>query len=119
MTKKYVSRQLESFYSDVFTGNLEDVFLRLIELKNKYPDHTNFSITVDPGYDGPDEYTLYGSRIENDDEYLQRLTREAKAREKKELAKERAKKAAITTKKNRETRQRAQYEKLKKLYGNT
>jgi hypothetical protein len=115
--KKQVREQLEYLDRCILEGDLKIMIKNLEAFSTKYPNHTDFYIDVTENYDDPDDFILYGYRDETDDERAKRLIREAKYRAKREVAKERAKKAAITAKKHKEAAQRAQYEKLKKIYG--
>ena len=115
--KKQVREQLEYLDRCILEGDLKIMIKNLEAFGTKYPKHNDFYVETESNYDDPDDFVLYGYRDETDDERDKRLVREAKYRAKKEAAKERAKKAAIAAKKNKEAAQRAQYEKLKKIYG--
>lgn len=117
--RKKVRQRLEHIDSDIiFNDTIDNIIDKLSKLKTKHPDHEDFYISVERGWDSPDDFTLCGFRAETDAELNARLEREKKALEKKKVAKERAARAAITAKKNKEIKERKEYERLKKLFEN-
>ena len=74
-------------------GPLDDVITRLQDFHEKYKDHAGLRINEDPCYEGGYTYDL--QRLETDEEYEQRLAKDAKR--------------AI----EREEREKAEYERLK------
>jgi hypothetical protein len=74
-------------------GPIDDVIVRLQSIQEKYKDHAGVRIETDPCYEGGYTYDL--QRLETDEEYEQRLAKEA------ERVRE------------REEREKAEYERLK------
>jgi len=114
--KKQVREQLEYLDRCVLEGDLKIMIKNLEAFSTKYPRHTDFYIDGVSNYDDPDDFILYGYRSETDDECSKRLIREAKYRAKKEVAKERAKKAAIAAKKNKEAKEKQELKRLMTKY---
>lgn len=69
------------------------------------------------GYDGGMELYAVVYRDENDKEYAKRMAEEAKAREKKRLAKEKKQERARKILAESEEAERAEYERLKAKFG--
>jgi hypothetical protein len=98
-------------YACDFNGMcIDDIIIHLNDVKNKY-DTKYSKIMLNIPYDTHDSYDSYdpyyaGIRLENDDEYNKRIEK-IKYREK--LKKE--------AKKNKQEAERAEYERLKKIYG--
>lgn len=92
MTKQIVNRVLERSLD--LTGRVEDVIEELQGYLDRYPTKV-MRIELDESYDEYEVYHLFETRIETDAEYANRLASEAAA----------------------EKREREQYEKLKKKYG--
>ncbi len=84
----------------------DDVIRKLQHIKQEYVDRDIRFILVSYGYDGAVDLELWGNREENDKEYKARIA----------LAKKTAK-ANEKTKALKETRERKQYERLKKKFG--
>ena len=74
-------------------GPIDEVIVRLQNIQEKYKDHAGVRIEADYGYEGAYRYNL--QRLETDEEYEQRLAKEA------ERVRE------------REEREKAEYERLK------
>ena len=88
-----MKRHIDIGYRPEFDGSIDEVILRLQNLKEKYKDHSGLRISEDHCYEGGYTYDL--QRLETDEEYEQRLAKEA------ERVRE------------REEREKAEYERLK------
>lgn len=98
----------------IFISKLRDIF---DEVEKQYPEYSNISVDFysyanDGDYDrDPPEAGIYfnGDRLETDEEYERRLTKEKQIREIEELNKKREKEHEIW--------EQQEYERLKKKYG--
>lgn len=106
---KVKKEAVDVFGAFALEGPLRDVMQLFEEIIIDHPNHSNFTLAWDSGDSdgGGSEYTVWGERLETEEEYQKRLSSEKKARLQK--AKLRAK---------HEDQQRDLYEKLKKKFEN-
>jgi len=71
-----MKRHIDIGNSPDFDGSIDEVILRLQNLKEKYKDHSGLRISEDHCYEGGYTYDL--QRLETDEEYERRLATEAK-----------------------------------------
>ena len=116
--KKYITQQLGEISKNVLEGTIDQVCINLQEIKGRHlaEGYIDISIEVDSGWDYTD-YILHGKRIETDKEYDARLVRERRARERAFKAKETAARAKEKQRQEQEARDRAEYLRLKKKFG--
>jgi hypothetical protein len=88
-----------------FTGPVSSVQEMLISLVEEYPEFTLHIEDDYSGYDGGQEYNLYGERLETDEEYEFRM----------DLHRADLKKTKLASQKKLE-KERAEYERLRKKF---
>ena len=102
--KKKILTYVTDYDIELLNGSFKEVIEKLEkfeeDLKERYPQYSDFEIKSDHGWSDPD-LAINGWRMETNVEYKARLDREEKERKKEEKAKE---------------RRRKQYEKLKKEF---
>jgi hypothetical protein len=86
-------------------GTLDKAIAELEEYKRDHPDHKNFMIEKDGDYEDW-YYILTAERLETETEFIKRMKRL-----------ESSKRAKMTAKEKKEERERAEYERLKTIYG--
>ena len=102
----------KSFHEHLdFEGSFESIREMLNSLEEKYPEW-DLSVEYEYAYSEyePNSWELYGSRLENDEEYEARMAKNAKARK---AANEKRK----LDKLKKEAEEKALFEKLKEKYG--
>jgi hypothetical protein len=85
-------------------NTLDGYIAELVALKDKYPDYLNMLVVTERDYSDT-EVILYGEREENDHEYDRRISIE-----------DRVKADARKAKKDRDERERKEFERLKKKF---
>jgi len=109
MPKKYqvVTKKIKTLCRYSFDDKLEHIIEWLQSIKEDYPDYYDFHISLESGWgDEPDQFLLFGNRLENDSERNKRLAKARKIREDKKAAK-------IL----KEEQEREEYERLKAKFG--
>lgn len=104
---KEIKKKLKTLDQDFFTGSVEDTIKALENFEAEHPGFYNFKLEIEDGWgDYRVDYVLFGIRKETDQERDKRL---AKAKRLRIAQKKRREKEA----KDKEIRERKQYEKLK------
>jgi hypothetical protein len=83
-------------------GRLDDIIALLESFKEKYPNHSNFNIIYDYGWDHDPCFGIKAIRKETDQEYDKRLAANKRSRE-----------AAKKAKLKKEETERKEYERLR------
>lgn len=79
--KRAVERYIESIEGELFGGDVSTIINNLIALEEKYPQWGRLNIHVTRGYEDGWEFSLYGKRIETDEEFAKRTEKNKKAKE--------------------------------------
>ena len=104
MAAKIWKRETIEAFFDV-EGSLDSTIAMLETLKKNYPDHKNFKIEKEGEYEDWC-YILTAERLETEAEFIKRMKKN-----------ESSKKANKKAKDKKEERERAEYERLKTIYG--
>lgn len=105
MSKQKIKFELCTIPEDYFEGSLETVVALLAEYEKIYANFSNLTVNADY-YTNGKTYNLSGERLEDDKEYERRLEQMAKQ---KKMDEKQAKKLA--------DKERKEYLRLKKLFG--
>jgi hypothetical protein len=113
MTDRKIVQIKDDLYGsdEVFYGPIDGLIDYLKGLKKFYPDVKDLKIDFDAGYNNVEFYVI-GSRLENDEEYSQRMAAEEKARLDAEARKQ--KRIEAMKKKSKKDKQKA-YEQFLEL----
>jgi hypothetical protein len=105
-----ITEKLESFGMYDLEGPVDTLIEELQRIKEDYPHHTNLRIVEDsPYWDNDDQYGVYGTRPETDQEKEKRLEKARKARETRKKNKEEAER-------KKTEKEKAEYLRLKEKY---
>ena len=96
------ARDVYSDYIDFFDGKTSDEIIKtMTEFKRVHPNRDLYFKFIPYGYDGGVDLFVYERRLENDEEYLERMELETKAKDKV---------------KAKEAKELAEYKRLKAKY---
>ena len=89
MEKKYIAAQIFEFNDEDFAGSLEDTIKTLQRYNEKYIAEGWRRINIEKDhYNDYVEFCMYGERLENDQEYKNRIEAEQKAAERQKKLEE-------------------------------
>ena len=105
--RKTIRKYIESIYSIDLGGNIQDAIDILQDTKSEVLSQGYHNVLIFENYN---RYEIYGERFETDEEYQERLKKEKKQKAIKT-------RNDLIRKKNKDEKDRKEYERLKKKFG--
>jgi hypothetical protein len=75
--KKYIEEEIERLHLPLFEGDIDDIIRQLSSLKEQYNTYSKHNLEIYENYSDA-TLSLYGERLETDEEYSKRIALEKK-----------------------------------------